>query len=201
MKKLKQTSLFDRLKKDGIPISAYVLIHKIYNQEAIDSKHLEKLNPDLYVDTEIGIVLTEKAMKVLTRIDDLFATKKNIKLDELLGNDYPEMVVKYNEIFPKEKLPSNAYGRTNVKNLETNFKWFFQEYEYSWDIILGATQMYVTKYRIDSYKFMKTSMYFIRKENAQKMVVSELANWCEMYLKKDDYQEPKSHTIKVMSRR
>jgi hypothetical protein len=61
--------------------------------------------------------------------------------------------------------------------------------------------MYVTKYRIDSYKFMKTSMYFIRKENAQKMVVSELANWCEMYLKKDDYQEPKSHTIKVMSRR
>lgn len=201
MKKLKQTSLFDRLKKDGIPISAYVLIHKIYNQEPIDEKHLQKLNPDLYTDTEIGIVLTEKAMKILNRIDDLFATKKNIKIDELLGIDYPEKVEMYNQIFPKEKLPSGAYARTHVKNLETNFKWFFQEYDYTWDVILGATKMYVQKYKMDSYKFMKTSMYFIRKANAEKMVVSELGNWCDKYLKKEDYLEPKSHTIKVLSRR
>jgi hypothetical protein len=201
MKKLKQTSLFERLKKEKLSISGYVLIHKIYNGEEVDEKHLEKLNPIYFEKTEIGPVLTDAAQKILIRIDDLFATKKNIKLDELLGNDYHEMVQKYNEIFPKEKLPSGSYARTNVKNLETNFKWFFQEYNYSWEIILGATDMYVKKYRLDSYKFMKTSMYFIRKQNAQGMVVSELGNWCEMFLKREDYREPVAHKEKVLNRR
>lgn len=201
MKKLKQTSLFERLLKDRLPISAYVIIHKIYNNQTVDPKHLEKLDKSLYEETEIGFVLTEKSMKILTRIEGLFIAKAKIKLEEIMGDNYHEEVEKYNEIFPKEKLPSNAYARTNVKNLEQNFKWFFQTYDYDWDVILGATRMYVARYKIDSYKFMKTSMYFIRKQNAQGMVVSELGNWCDMFLKKELYAEPKSHNIKVLSRR
>jgi hypothetical protein len=78
MKKLKQTSLFERLKKEKLSISGYVLIHKIYNGEEVDEKHLEKLNPIYFEKTEIGPVLTDAAQKILIRIDDLFATKKNI---------------------------------------------------------------------------------------------------------------------------
>jgi hypothetical protein len=44
-------------------------------------------------------------------------------------------------------------------------------------------------------------MYFIRKQNAQGMVVSELGNWCEMFLKREDYREPVAHKEKVLNRR
>ena len=82
-----------------------------------------------------------------------------------MGNNFNEKITEYLEIFPKFKLPSGKYARSNKKNLENNFRWFFKTYSFSWDTVIQATVRYVDEYERVNFKYMKTSQYFIRKQN------------------------------------
>jgi hypothetical protein len=106
-----------------------------------------------------------------------------------MGDDFSTRIEEYLEIFPKFKLPSGKYARSYKKNLENNFRWFFETHSYDWDTVISATKMYVDEYERQGYKYMRTSQYFIRKLNpAEKTFESELANYCEVYLNgSDDY--------------
>lgn len=95
-----------------------------------------------------------------------------------MGEGYKENIEKYLEIFPKIKLPSGKAARSDKKNVETAFKWFFETHEYSWDSVLKATEAYVSDYETRRYLYMQTSQYFIRKQQGDKTWNSELANWC-----------------------
>ena len=67
------------------------------------------------------------------------------------------------------------------------FKWFFENHEYSWDIIFKATNNYLNKEEESNYKYTRTSQYFIKKQdNTDKSVNSELANFCQLMLDGDD---------------
>ena len=193
-KNLKQSSLFNRLNKLDINISKYYLLYKIQQGLPVNEEHLSKLPADLFTNGS----LTEKSIKLIESIDDLFIINKKIKIVDLMGVDYQENLDKYIMIFPTAKLPNGKYARSDKKNIETNFKWFFANYTYDWNIILNATDLYVNEYRANNFLYMRTAMYFIRKDDGTRNVLSELANYCDRFLKAGNYIEDKHFKTKVI---
>lgn len=179
MKKiLKQSSLFDRLKHHKITVKQYITMY------------LEYINGDISEDS--------KEFQILKSIDDLFATKKKLKLDILMGDDYQQQVDDYLYAFPTTKLPNGKYARGNKKNIETNFRWFFENYNYSWDVIHSATVMYVQEYAAKNYLYMRTALYFIRKDDGTRMVHSDLADYCDKIINNENYTAEKYFKTKIL---
>jgi hypothetical protein len=133
-----------------------------------------------YVD---GTTLTGKALSLLMEIDENFKDKKAKNDTDLMGPDHMKKVEEYREIFPDLKLPSGKYARDASKNLEVNFKWFFKNHEYDWETILKATKKYVEEYRQKNYDYMRTCKYFIKKQEKDGSITSDLANYCDMLVK------------------
>jgi hypothetical protein len=96
--------------------------------------------------------------------------------------DMEENVVKYLNMFPLGKLPTGKPARVNKKNITEAFKWFFMNYDYSWEVVLKATAFYLDSFEKDNFKFMRNSQYFIRKQNTDKSWDSDLASYCEIIL-------------------
>lgn len=104
-----------------------------------------------------------------------------------------EQLTLYNELFPKQKAGSGKYMRGNIKNVETNFKWFFKNYNYTWEIIIEATSRYLDQQFKENYKYTRTSMYFIKKDDK-----SDLADWCEIVSSGADSGDEKIFAEKVV---
>lgn len=195
MKKvLKQTSLFERFKFFKINIKQYLLLYQVYAGKTITTEAQQALGLTLYADNK----LTDYGVRIIESIDDLFAAKKKIKLDVLMGVDYSERIDAYIELFPTSKLPNGKYARGNKKNIETNFKWFFENYGYSWGVIHDATAMYVAEYRANNYLYMRTAMYFIRKDDGSRTVHSDLADYCDKIVNNEMYTQEKFFKTKVL---
>lgn len=124
--------------------------------------------------------LLSKAHDVIHEVELLFNDGNRIPKVIISKTTHGENIKKYNEIFPNEKLPSGKYARSSEKNLESAFKWFFENYKYSWETVIAATIAYVNEYELNSprYLYMQTSQYFIRKQQTDKSWQSELANRC-----------------------
>jgi hypothetical protein len=55
--------------------------------------------------------------------------------------------------------------------------------------VFKATDFYISEYRKNDYLYMKTSQYFISKQDKHKVKHSELADYCDMIkdgVEKDD---------------
>jgi len=171
--------LFENLKKYNIsPNAFYALYCTRYSEEPVNINiHLETrvLQKEGFLDRDNKF--TEKSISILREFSK-YRSKENIKKN-ITPIDL-QFIEKYNELFPDVKLPSNKYAKSNLKNLETNFKWFFSVHKYSWETILQATEMYVEEFEKKNYMFMRTSMYFIRKQEPDKSFTSDLANYCEL---------------------
>jgi hypothetical protein len=158
--------------------------------KAIECK---KLQSDAWLDDNLQ--LTNKSLIFITEIDGYFKKSKKKTNTTLLGTNFLDNIKNYNEIFPNKKLPSGSYARSNVKNLENAFRWFFENYAYSWDTILQATEKYVKEYAAQNYQYIRTSQYFVRKQNTDKTWDSDLATYCEWILSggtvKTDYFKQK----------
>jgi len=124
----------------------------------------------------------EKAVELIEKGDGYFKTQKKKTSVAIMGADYEENVQKFLEMFPAIKGNGGQYFRCSAKNLETNFKWFFENHSYDWVTILQETRNYVNEYALMDYKYMRTSKYFIRKQDSTKMVTSDLADRCELVL-------------------
>jgi hypothetical protein len=195
MKKiLKQTSLFDRLKYFKVTVKEYLLIYQIYVGKDIQEAVKNTLRIELYANGK----LTDYSTRIIGSIDELFAAKKKIKLDELMGIDYSERIDAYLDLFPTAKLPNGKYARGNKKNIETNFKWFFENYNYAWGVIHEATAMYVAEYRAKNFLYMRTAMYFIRKDDGTRTVHSDLADYCDKIVNNEGYTQEKYFKTKVL---
>ena len=124
--------------------------------------------------------LTPKGKSICAKYNQFFKLSKKRTTAQLLGEGYVEMLGIYREAFPAGKLPSGKPGRQNVKTLENSFRWFFETYDYSWDEVVHATVMYLSEYKEKDYMYMKTSQYFICKQDKHKVKHSELADYCDM---------------------
>jgi hypothetical protein len=177
------TEIFIKLIKVGLTPNTFYVLHCIkekitvanFVNKAIECK---KLQSDAWLDE--NLLLTSKSIIFITEIDGYFRKSKKKATKNLLGDDFLENIAKYNEIFPNKKLSSGKYARVNVKTLENAFRWFFENYDYSWETILKATTKYVDEYSIRRYEYMRTAQYFIRKQNTDKTWDSDLATYCEL---------------------
>ena len=163
--------VFNKLIKAGLtPNSFYVLycIHnKIVPSKSVNaSLETERLKSGNYL-TE-SLELSGNSLKFIQEIEGYFKKSKKKTSKILMGDDFLENIKTYNECFPATKLPSGVYARVNVKSLENAFRWFFEEFDYSWDIVIQATEKYVEEYSINRYNYMRNSQYFIRKQNTDK---------------------------------
>jgi hypothetical protein len=115
-----------------------------------------------------------------------------------MGDDYKKDISDFINSFPTTKLPNGKYARSNTKNIETNFQWFFENYEYSWETIKQATDMYVSEYRANNYLYMRTALYFIRKNDGTKTVHSDLADYCDKIKNNVSYTPQKYFKTKIL---
>jgi hypothetical protein len=195
-KNLKQSSLFERLKYHKVTVKQYVILYVQYTQNNVTDESKDILGGRLW-DFENN-EFTPFALKVLEHIDELFATKKKLKLDDLMGQDYQNQIDDFIDIFPTTKLPNGKYARGNKKNIETNFRWFFENYNYSWQVIHDATLMYVSEYRAKNFLYMRTALYFIRKDDGTRTVHSDLADYCDKIVNNESYTKEKYFKTKIL---
>ena len=136
-------------------------------------KHIE-------ADENGRIKITESGYEIINTLEKYYSSSKRKSDKKVMGNEFESMITNYRELFPKKKLPSGKLARNNVKTLTDNFKWFFSTYDYTWEEIIKATERYIKEYREKDWQYMKTSQYFISKQDKHKVKVSELADYCDM---------------------
>jgi hypothetical protein len=175
--------IYTRLIKENLTPNAFYVLHCIK----------ESIVPDKFVNKELEVArlksakwlnedltLSNKSITFTDEINSFFKkTKKKVSKD-LMGEDFLQKIQEYVEIFPNRKLSSGKYARVNPKNLETSFRWFFETYNYNWDMIITATEKYVDEYSIRNYEYMRTAQYFLRKQTLDKAFDSELATYCDL---------------------
>jgi hypothetical protein len=162
----------------------------------------EKIIPASFVNKELeckrlqtggwlkeDLQLTQKSVIFIEEINSFLKKTKPKTATDLMGQNFSDKIKEYLEIFPNRKLPSGKYARVNPKNLEAGFKWFFENYNYSWEIVIQATEKYVKDYEIRNYDYMRTSQYFIRKQSIDKSFESELANYCDLLKSNPDIDQ------------
>jgi len=173
--------------KNKITPNQCLLLFGIKNKISLNgtlNQHLEikgLLVEDLTkVNHDGSVSITIKGEKLIRIFDNYFIKAKKKTNSQLMGKAFLESIQKYRVLFPARKLPSGKPARVNIKTLEKSFRWFFEEYDYSWEQILKATAQYVNEYEDKEYMYMKTSQYFISKEDKNKVKHSELADYCDM---------------------
>jgi hypothetical protein len=180
---MEMLQLFEYIEDNGLTPNQYYLLWSIHHKRI--PKHingnleLKSLIADGFVKDK---VLTAKGLELLDVVN------KEVKPGTVVVKTFD--VESYINIFPSGKLPSGKPSRVNKKNIEEAFKWFFKNYDYDWDTVVKATQMYIDEYELKKYMYMRNSQYFIRKQNTDKTWESELANYCEIVLSGD---EPESN--------
>lgn len=116
-----------------------------------------------------------KGMQYLGYFDGNYElTQKARDLFEEKGVD-DEFVHQYREIFPRIRLSSGVYARSDAKDLKALLKKFVKVYGFTKEEILTATKLYVEFYSRQRYEYMKNSYYFIAKRGEPSM----LASYCE----------------------
>tara|TARA_Y100000361_G_scaffold45498_1_gene39351 strand:+ start:4222 stop:4809 length:588 start_codon:yes stop_codon:yes gene_type:complete len=186
--------IFNLLKKYNLTPNQFYLLYsmkyKIKTDNFINiSLELKRLKNDKWVKEDNK--MADKAMLVVDQVESFFKVQKKRTSTALMGPDCIKKIKEYSEIFPKFKLPSGKYARTNIKTLEAGFRWFFSNFDYKWETILKATKIYVEEYEMNNYKYMRTSQYFVRKQMTDKSYESPLADYCEAIL--NGVEEQKNH--------
>ena len=173
--------LFQKIQKYGITPNQCMILFAF--DKGITPSNCEAA--DMLALFEEGYITNERAItpegkKIIVTLDNYFTVNKKKTNKQLLGKSGALNVTQYREIFPKGKLPSGVPARNNIKILTENFRWFFAEYDYSWEEIIKATKMYVNEYQRNNYLYMQNSQYFISKQDKHKVKTSKLADYCDM---------------------
>jgi hypothetical protein len=183
--------VFNKLIKAGLSPNSFYVLYCIHNKVVPNnfvnsSIEVTKLKLSNYLTEDLE--LPENSLKFIEEIDSFFKKSKKKTSKNLMGDDFLDNIKLYNELFPKGKLPSGVPARVNVKGLENAFRWFFENFSYSWETVLQATDKYVDEYSMNRYNYMRNSQYFVRKQNTDKTWDSTLATYCDM-IDADDYEE------------
>ena len=177
------TEIFKRLVEEKITPNAYYVLDCIRekvkpNNFVNASLECSRLQSDGWLTKDLQ--LTSKSLIFIEEISGYFKKSKKKTSKDLMGAGFLQKIQEYVNIFPNRKLSSGKYARTTPKNLEVGFRWFFENYDYDWDMIFKATKKYIYDYSLKNYEYMRTSQYFIRKQNTDKTYDSELADYCNM---------------------
>jgi len=175
--------IFNKLIKEKLTPNSLYVLHCIKEKISVssivsDSLEINKLKADEWLAEDLS--LTRKSIIFMEELNSYFRKSKKKTSSDLMGDGFDNKIKLYNSLFPSKKLGSGKYARTNVKTLESSFRWFFDTFDYDWKTILQATYKYIEEYKLKNYEYMRTSQYFIRKQNADKSFESDLATYCDM---------------------
>ena len=173
MKKLKQEKLFYTLQKMKVKAADYLKIYMVH-QGLANEKVFEQL-PTEYLD---GKKLSLKGLAVIEEVDKLFLTVKSKAIPQQLKSENIQYVEKYLKLFPSGILPNGKRAISTKPEVLAKFKRFFDVFNYSWDIILEATDMYVTEYEAKRYDKMRTAAHFSVKKVGEETFY-DLSEYCE----------------------
>ena len=133
--------------------------------------------------------LTPEAHGLIAQLE-IYYNVQNIKTTrQILGDNSKEYIQKYKELWPKKRIPQGYYVSSTFENLEGAFKWFFKNYDYSWDIIIDASLRYLDEKERDNFNYTMKSQFFIRKQQQDKSWHSELANYCELIISGEEAED------------
>jgi hypothetical protein len=178
------TEIFNVLIKNKLTPNQLYYLHTI-KHKTVPAKFInialenERLSNEGWIDNS---KLTPKCIALLDSLDSFFRKSKKETNADIMGDRFFTEITEYRELFPNIKLPSGKPARTNIKTIESLFRWFFTTYDYDWPVILGATKMYLDEYESRNWAYMRTSQYFIRKQNQDRTFDSDLANYCDMFI-------------------
>lgn len=120
----------------------------------------------------------------------MFQKKTKTKVTtEVLGKDFLDKAKEYLNAFPDStklvggRIPtSKELAKQGIEEIKDKLVWFRKNYpQYSWDIILDATEYYVYLKSLEDYNYMVTSSYFIKKTDPRtKETASKLADHCQL---------------------
>lgn len=187
--------MFDEMSRHGLSPNQYYLLCCI--KDSVTplkiNMHLELRNlvSNQWITSDNKLL--PKSISLIDSIEKLFSIQKKKTSNILMGKGYKDNISKYREMFPNIKLPNGKAARSAVGNLEKAFRWFFENFEYDWDTVFKATAHYINKYQKDQWNYMRTSQYFIRKDN-----LSDLADYCDIILTGGDNDEERRHSVKVV---
>tara|TARA_Y100000592_G_scaffold98645_1_gene172284 strand:- start:817 stop:1404 length:588 start_codon:yes stop_codon:yes gene_type:complete len=175
--------IFNKLIKEKLTPNSLYVLHCIKEKISVskivsDSLEINKLKADEWLTEDLS--LTRKSTIFMEELNSYFRKSKKKTSSDLMGDGFDNKIKLYNSLFPSKKLGSGKYARTNVKTLESSFRWFFDTFDYDWKTILQATYKYIEEYKLKNYEYMRTSQYFIRKQNTDKSFESDLATYCDM---------------------
>ncbi len=100
--------------------------------------------------------------------------------DDQEAKSLDRRIGRYIGMFPASRLPSGAPARASLPSVRMQFNEFFNQYDYSWDVIYEATQNYINHYAERNYEYMRNARNFILKDGE-----SQLALECDMILNKE----------------
>ena len=192
---LKQMEMFDEMSVHKLSPNQYYLLCCI--RDSVSplriNMHLEirSLVADGWLTADNK--LTPKSHTLIDKLEKLFSIQKRKTSRALMKDQFEKNIKLYSEMFPNQKLPSGKAARSAPGNLEKNFRWFFDNFNYEWELILQATAVYINEHQKNNYLYMRTSQYFIRKDN-----LSDLADLCENILNGGYEEEQKSIKVKVV---
>ena len=157
--------IFNKLIKEKLTPNSLYVLHCIKNKISVSkflaNSDLEvwRLISDGWLNAELQ--LTSKSLIFMEELSSYFRKSKKKTSKDLMGDNFDTNIKLYNSLFPAKKLGSGKYARTNVKNLESGFRWFFENYDYTWETILKATRKYVLEYSMKNYEYMRTSQLIL----------------------------------------
>ena len=156
---LHQMEMFDEMTMAGLTPNQYYLsccMHDSVTPLKMNM-HLElrNLKQNNWINEDNK--LTPQAMTMIKKLEKLFKIQKRKTSSQLMTGDFKENIVKYKTMFPNMKLPSGKAARSASGNLEKNFRWFFENYDFKWPLIFDATSRYINEHQIQNWKYMRTS--------------------------------------------
>lgn len=151
--------------KLGLSPNEYCTLHFIYTGK----EPLKTINTDGYSLVLRSKGYLDKDKKFTDKAHELFK-EKSIPI---------ENIETYKSLWPSIILPSGKNARCASTELKIRFQWFIDNFDYDWNTIYKATEEYIKYYADRGYNFMRTSAYFIFKEDTPKLRTSTLAEWCD----------------------
>ena len=181
--------LLQKILKENITPDQLLLLYSIDERISVPQinpkSQIGFLVKEGYVDqhkkeNKLSYTITKEGKSIIRKYNNYFIKAKKKTNIQLMGKDFAQKLEEYRNIFPAGRLPSGKPGRQNVRSLETAFRWFFENYEFTWDEIMKASRMYVNEFEDIQFLYMKNSQYFVSKQDKHKVKQSDLADYCDM---------------------
>lgn len=188
--------LFNKIVGENLTLNQFYLLYCLHQGLAPSSLNVHQeirslITGDWVTENEGKYTLNPKSLSLITAVESYFSVQYKKSNMSIMGNDFEENAKKYNEIFPRMKLPSNKPARSPIKEVVAALREFFKEYDYTWDIVHAAAAYYIEEEQKKGFKYTRTSRYFIRKQDQDKTWISDLAGYCELVKNGEDGDNPK----------